>query len=435
MKGKKLIVLALMLCLSLTACSTVETNSAQYFSQLTTRLSSWSNKIEQTDSSESSTADDGTTPLATPGDFRVGADGSYSFTGVENADYYIIYMYDADSDSSEYAYISTNIDANDSNTYSGMLTDFNEYAYANYRVEVIAYPSITDKENRASEAASCDYLKSGEVDAPQLAYKWDYFSGELEVQLINIESYQLTSYPTLLEVTLTSTADSSDVMTASAENLSLDDDLYSVIFTDVTTDATYSISANVSWNEELVTNPSATVDVGTVTVKSNENAISEGFGYQNSSVYSSFDFPVVALNFDPTVGGDIGVWYQYTAMTVSRSDVTPASFGTDNVYFTAEPIEANSGALYSFKTDAKNASGVLSLGWGAEADSATGTLDIFADGTFTLTIDYQYLGTDPISSAKKELYASQINGTWTENDDGTLNLSYDRSTAVLTGNE
>ena len=48
-------------------------------------------------------------------------DGSYSFTGVDNAEYYLIYFCapDATSDDDTFIYTSDPIEANDSNTYSG----------------------------------------------------------------------------------------------------------------------------------------------------------------------------------------------------------------------------------------------------------------------------------------------------------------------------
>lgn len=78
----------------------------------------------QQDAASSSTADAGN-QLATPTDFTVDENGSYSFTGVEDAEYYLLYFCDptATGDDDSYIYTSGPINANSSNTYSGSCAD------------------------------------------------------------------------------------------------------------------------------------------------------------------------------------------------------------------------------------------------------------------------------------------------------------------------
>ena len=103
-------------------------------------------------------------PLAAPQDFRVGADGSYSFTGSEGAEYYLLYFCapDATSDNDSFLYSSSPINEDGSGTYTGQCSDLFDYAYGEYLVKVFAFPDITSEDYSMSTAASASYTYSGE---------------------------------------------------------------------------------------------------------------------------------------------------------------------------------------------------------------------------------------------------------------------------------
>ena len=100
--------LALTMVLSLTGCTTALDNLNTYVSLVGTQLS-----ILFT-GGLSGQETDKRTPLSTPGSFTCDAAGSYSFEGVDNADYYVIYLYK--NGSSSYDYVSESI------TGSGTIT-------------------------------------------------------------------------------------------------------------------------------------------------------------------------------------------------------------------------------------------------------------------------------------------------------------------------
>lgn len=427
------------LCLGLCGCSTVGENTNQYFSAMSTRFSNWGNKMPASDASAASDSEeeDDTGRLAVPANFSVDADGNYTFDGVENADHYIIYIYDKDSDSEEYLYVSDSIPNEEgTGTYSGSLKDYFSYGYGNFDVEVVAYPTLTDKENKQSRAAKCDYLVSGEVTAPQYAYFWDYFSGTFNVELINIMDYEFTAIPETVTFTLSGGGQD---YTFTLENASIEGDgVYTASIADVAADATYTLTADAVWNENIVSNPTDSTEIGTVEIASDKNAISDGYGYLNNSIYTTLDYPAVAADFSLTDGGDAGIWYElglpsskgYGPLNVGS--VSELTFGTSDAHYVATPTAANAGAAYSYSIVVTKSEGTIIGSWEGEAESMTGTLDLNADGTFTMELDYLLIGINPMSKANQELPGSSIQGSWVENGDGTATLSYDHSTAVAT---
>ena len=89
-----------------------------------------------------------------------------------------------------------------------------------------------------------------------------------------------------------------------------------------------------------VTNSHQELDLGSVTTAGDVSAISDGFAYKITDVYSFTDFPTAA-SFDPVRGGSIGTWYYYRPYSVNDKGLTtPASLTGDNVYFTAVPAGA-----------------------------------------------------------------------------------------------
>ena len=59
-------------------------------------------------------------------------------------------------------------------------------------------------------------------------------------------------------------------------------------------------------------------------------------------------------------------------------------------------------------------------------------MDIFADGTFKMNIEYQYLRTDSMNAAVYYVPGVECSGIYSVNADGTLNLSYDHENAKET---
>ena len=424
---------ALLLSLTLAGCSTVGDNTEEYFSQIGKKVSILTSSSKSNSSSSSAEeeeeVDDGKTALDSPGDLTIGEDGSYSFTGVDNADYYLLYMYDANSDSDTYTYLSSNIEEDGSGTYTGYLTDSITYAYGDYRIEAVAFPAVSDDVYKKSAASEATLYVSGEVSDPEISFVWSCFTEELDVIIDNIDDYTYTAYPTLVEVTLTNEADASDVVTTTLENLSADADTVAV--TGVTLEETYSVSVSVSWNDNYVTNASASAEPGSVTVSATANAASDNYEY-NSGLFNYLDYPLMAYSFDVTEGGDMGSWKIVSGTSWGATVSETAEY----VNYTATPIDTEDGDLYTFSFAAANDNGedLVTMTWGSVSE-ATGTLHIYEDGTFYIKGDCIFICTDQISSANQYHDANSIEGIWTDNGDGTINLAFDLSSEVDLGIE
>lgn len=425
---------ASVLAFALTGCTTIGTNTSLYFSEVADAVDTMLYSKSDAEAAVVEDDDSDKTALSTPEDFTVSEDGSYSFSSVENASYYQLFIYEADAEDHE-TYISTSeqIEEDGSGTYSGSITESLTYGYGDFEVTVVAYPDYSDTENKKSEEASAEFTNSGEVDEPQFAYYWDCFTGTFDIQLINIANYEYESFPTVAEVTLTNEEDSSDTVTLDIEGISLEDNIYSVSTTELTDGATYDIDVDVEWDETYVTNPSATVSLDPVTISSTASAITEGYGYLNEDIYSSRDYPAVGLNFNVEEGGSMGVWYQFTPYQVSSKGIASyVSFSTTVMDYVATPCETvTDGSLYSYTfetstSDSAAESFTTVTGEVGGSGGTTGTLEIYEDGTFTASVDYVAGIIDAMTT-----FASDIQGTWTDNGDGTINLYYDHTSTVL----
>lgn len=460
MKRKKILLAALVaLCLVLTGCSSsLSDNSGIYLSQMGQKMDIWLNSAnapapQPSGASDPGTADDGKTALATPGNWSVADDGSYSFDAVDGAGYYIVYLYDTQSEDTSFAYMSQNIDEDGSGSYSGKLADLFDYCYGLYDAEIVAYPAVGVKDVKKSAASTCGFSVIGEVPAPQVAYLWDCFTGTLGMELINIEDYGASSFPTSMEVTFTNQADSSDVITMSLENLSVLEDIFYASTQDVTKDATYTVSASLTWDSSIVTNDSITVDVGTVTTASDKNAMVDGYGYLDTSIYLSMDFPMVVTDFDPVKGGSAGTWYFYVnAFMTNKGVAIPSTFRDclsfqgekgsmggayhdgEDVYFTVTPMAANAGSAYSYTLDVRGERDVISMFDGFfwnDMSAASGSLELYTDGTFLMTIsEPESSGGAGPGGGSRGINGSSIQGRWVENGDGTVTLSYDHTSTT-----
>ena len=435
LKTRKLaMVLAGVACMGvMTGCSTkVGEHSSTYFKQMSYVFTTAAKNAAGTDSASSLDPN----ALLAPGNFTVNEDGSYSFDAVENAQYYYIYVY-ANGTTKDATAQSEKITEDGSGTYTGNLSDFANLTYQDWTVRVVAYPDA-DGEKKPSPASSVTYTKAGEVDygEPQIYYMWSLASKTLTIKVDDME-YGNTAYPTSIHLTLTNTADDSDV-------IELDiDDITSSSATASTTaakeDATYSITADFTWDANFVSNPSYSISGAEAETSSSENKIAGDF-YYSSSIFKAFDFPHVQENFDPVKGGLAGMWYNNGSESSSRMpwETVDEDDETDtNAYFEATPKAAENGAEYSYDIIVSSPSGSitatpkLSPG-GATTKHIFGSLDIFADGTFKMTIEYQYLRTDSMNAAVYYVPGVECDGVYSKNADGTLNLSYDHENAKET---
>lgn len=85
-------VLAVAMAAGLTGCgSSLAANTNNYFTNVSSILHTLQTNGKQQAASSSTVSNDGS-QLATPTDFTVDESGNYSFTGVENAKYYLLYF-------------------------------------------------------------------------------------------------------------------------------------------------------------------------------------------------------------------------------------------------------------------------------------------------------------------------------------------------------
>lgn len=431
---KMALMLAGLLCMGmLSGCSTkVGEHSSTYFKQMSYVFTTAAKNASGADVASSLNPN----ALLAPGNFTVDEDGSYSFDGVENAQYYYIYVY-SNSTTKDAAAQSEKIVEDGSGTYTGSLSDFANLTYQDWTVRVVAYPDANG-ELKASPASSVTYTKSGAVDygEPQLYYMWSLASKTLTIKVDDME-YGNTAYPTNIHLTLTNDADAGDV-------IELDiDDISSFSATASTTaakeDATYSIKADFTWDADFVSNPEYSVSGAEAQTSSTENKIAGDF-YYSSAIFKAFDFPHVQENFDPVQGGQAGMWFNNGSESSTRMpwETEAEDDDTDtNAYFEATPKAAENGAEYSYDIIVSSPSGSitatpkLSPG-GATTKHIFGTLDIYADGTFKMNIEYQYLRTDSMNAAVYYVPGVECDGIYSVNADGTLNLSYDHENAKET---
>lgn len=421
----------------LTGCgSNVAEHTSTYFTQMgnviTTAIAA-----SQVDRSGGSTSGDlvAENALAKPANFTVDENGNYSFDAVENAQYYYIFVY-TDENSMDASAQSEKILDDGSASYTGSLNDITSFTYESWDIRVVAYPDFENSDYAASPAASCTYVVSGAVEYTELTtdYMWTVTSNKLSVKINGLD-YGMTAYPTDITVTLTNTADASDVVTVDVTDVSSSS--VTAETTDCKTDATYSIALDLQWDETYVTNPTYSTTGSDAETSSTENLISGDFSY-SSSIFNAFDFPHVKTNFDPVAGGDAGYWYN-TAETNngSGSNESDTEETDKNCYFVATPKTANDGALYSYDVVVTSPAGgitaspKLSPGSGS-TDTIYGEMNIYDDGTFSVEIEYQYISTDMMNAAVYYVPGVICYGVYTENADGTLNLSYDHENAEET---
>lgn len=400
---KRMVVLPVMLAaLALSGCSTTAGDNASTFmsvfgTQVNTLLGKSSGDAASTDTRKQ---------LETPGNWTCNVSGEYSFDSVENADYYVIYLYK--NGNSSYDYVSENITG--SGTITGSIADLN-YAYGDYEVTCVAYPNYTSEEYRASAAASTTMKVDGEVVEPSLTFYWDCFAQELQVIWLNSDAYGTTAYPQSMDITIGDTTDT----------FAMDSSTTAYTVADAAVGETYEVEAVVTFDSNYVSNNSFTLDLGSVTCDEQSNYAPAGYEY-SSGLYSYADYPIAGEGFDLTAGGEIGRW---KIKRNANAWMSVTSETAEYLIYTATPTDTADGDAYTYSVVAANDDGsdVYTGGFGTMADF-TGTLHLYADNTFQLSLDAIYICTDQISNAEQWHNASTIDGRWYENGDGTIDLSY-----------
>lgn len=394
-KNHRLILLALavVFCLACSACSTSAfTNAESYRTEVASVMDTWFAK------SDRGTAADGSQSqaeqVATPEAFTLDANGNYAFTGVEYADYYLLYFCAPDStdDWDPFFFSSDPIPAagQGGESYTGNVSDLLRYGYGEYLVKVFAFPDVNDNAHSVSAAATAGFSVSGAQDAPAIDYLWNTFDKTLDLQLTNIGDYTYQAYPDSVEIVFTNVDNSNDTVTVTLEDITAEH--YSITSDALTPGSTYQITAVSHSASEFVTNADSPVaTVSEAVTFGGHNVISQNYFYTDGIARSSFSYPQVTENLNVTEGGTL------------NSDNTSFSFT-----FTATPAAANSGSVYSFIVAANC----------RPFSFDNGTLELFPDGTFELR---QYAEMPPEGP-------SLIQGIWTDNGDGTVTMSYDHTT-------
>lgn len=372
--------------------STVSENTTAYFSNVRSILNILKPAAASSAATESSKASD-KTELAAPTDYQVAEDGSYSFQGVENADYYVIYFYNADNTDENADFLYSSEAIQDTGTagqsYSGKLSDIMKYAYGSYKTTVVAFPKLEDTDLAQSEPAEADFVVSGEVEDPEIDYFWNTFTDEMSLQLTNAANYEYEAWPEEVAVTFTNTEDASDEVTLSFTDLTSEMPYLST--TDLKKGETYDIEVETKTDNANVTNQDFHTTISDGLTLGGNNIMTQGYtGYSDGFIRDAFKFPRVAEAFSlkdgGSVGGAVGDFGYF------EIEGTPESENTYSVYT----------KIYSWNVN--------------------GTMKMYDDGTFAMKIS----GEGPIVNG-------YIKGIWRENEgqDGIVTLSYDGSSVVI----
>ncbi len=386
-----IVMMTSLLCVCTGCASSAADNSKTYFSQVRTTLNTWFASNSVNSSTEESF---GKVKLDTPNDFTLDENGNYSFTGVENADYYLIYFCapDAVNDGDAFLYSSDALKAtdNDGQIYEGNVDDLLQYGYGEYLVKVFAFPSVNDSEHEMSVAAMTSFSCTGNQDAPVIDYLWNTFEDTVEVQLSNIDTYTYQCYPDSVEVSFTNSENPNDVTVITMENLSPDNN--TLVSGDLKRGTTYDITAvSKSGSEYVLNSVSDTTNVAEGVTFDDTNVMSENYYYTDGIARASFSYLEVCEGFDLENAGAMnepGVSVKFT--------------------FTATPTTANTGCSYSY----------IVAGDCFPFSFEDGTLDLYTDGTFLMCQNSEMPPEGP----------STIQGIWKDNGDGTATLSFNHET-------
>lgn len=392
------LILAVVLCLACSACGTSAfSNAESYRREVSSVLDTWFAKPDRdTASHDESQPQAG--KIAAPGEFTLSANGDYSFTGVEYADYYLLYFCtpDATDDRDPFLFSSDPIPAagQGGESYSGNVSDLLRYGYGEYLVKVFAFPDVNDNAHSVSVAATAGFSVSGTQDAPVIDYLWNTFDNTVYVQLTNINDYTYQVYPDSVDVTFTDVENTANTVVVTLSNLSPENS--SVKSDALTPGTTYNITAVSHSASQFVSNADSDMtNVAEMVTFAGHNNMSENYNYTDGIARNSFSYPQVMENVS------------LTGPSAYKQHVV--RFGSPGTFtFTTTPTAANAGSAHSFIVAADSMP--------FSFDDAT--LELFPDGTFEFN---QYAEMPPQGP-------SSIRGIWTDNGDGTVTLSYDHTT-------
>lgn len=395
-KPKRIVaaVLAGLLCLTLSGCATsVAENTEIYFTQVSSILGNLFSGGGNT--AKTPTAAPAGVPLDAPGGFTVDENGDYAFSGVEGAQYYLLYFCapDATADGDTYLYASSPIEEDGSGVYAGNTSELFQYSYGEYLVKVFAFPDLTDTEHTMSTAAVDTYRYGGELRAPELYYYWNTFDQTMGVQVANMDAYLYEIYPDRVDITFTNVENSADVVELAIEPVS--EGSFSAQTDALTPGATYTVTAVASSGSEFVSNAvSAVTTVSEAMTLGADHLYTDGYTYSDGFVLL---WPVVC-RLNPAEGGLAGM-----------------PVGTYGPYqYLVTPVETTAGSAYSY---ALTVNVVL---FGA---SVEGTLELYEDGTFLMA--------ETGGGPRGMIPPSSISGIWHDNGDGTVTMSYDHSSVTI----
>ena len=460
---KKILAVATATCLCvpmLTGCSSrLAEQSKIYFNSIKNVIDQYLEYNEIMNNLDSSSKRENA--LDKPANFAI-ADGNYSFDSVEKASYYMLSVYETSG--SLDAVGSLKIESDGSKTYTGSMADVEsakqsnqggmpgmpgmpgggdagsvakmEYSYGEWYVRVVAYPA-EDSTLEQSDAAFTTYAVKGAVTNGSISnqYVWNVCTGDVTLTLNGFD-YAKTAYPTNVKVTLTnkSTQAKVSVDTGKLTSSSVSVDVKLPVST-----ANYDISLDCEWDETYVTNPSWTTTAGEIAVDATKSLKSEGLSY-TCGIFSRFEFPFVYEGFNPAA---IPTDKAYKDVALEEGIVFGTSTASNNeCTFRAYPIwsekgyEGKDGAIYSFDVRIKGTSAITASPRKSPGSGSTniifGQLDFFADGTFELELEYQYIKTDAMNAGVYYVPGVICEGVYHVENDGTYTLSYDYINAYET---
>lgn len=385
-RATTVIVMTAALSLTCTACGTsAGTNAQSYFSNskaiLGTLFSSGHSSVAGSDTSDATAA----AALNAPTEFTMSEDGTYSFVGNEDADYYLLYFCDPDTAEGDdsFIYSSEPIDGDQgAGTYTGNYLDVMQAAYGEYLARVVACPAIGDTEHSMSAPASTLFTAIGEQSDPSIEYFWDSFTDTLNLQLANAGDYVYEAFPAELEVTCTNDNDPADVVVATLADVSEDNVNLAAA---LTPGETYTITAHAVSDSAYVTNTTTEdVTVAESLTVDDLNILTAGYSYSHDQL----NYPLIWTTFDPEAGGDVG---------------NMAGFA-GTYTFTCTPTTPSAGSAYTY---------TVSLYY---VDKGSGSMELYEDGTFKLS-----------QTGFAFVTPSSISGVWIENGDGTVTLNFDNN--------
>lgn len=429
-KSKKIIALAIAGCLCLpmfAGCgSRLAEQSKIYFNSIQTVIDNQKKYNEAINGG----ANKRENALDTPANFSV-QNGRYSFDKVKNASYYVVSVYETSGSLEAVGSVTVRDDG--SATYSGNMTDLKaEYSYQDWYVRVVAYPEEGGTLEE-SDAGFVTYTVKGAVSNGTIStqYIWNVHSGDVALTLNGFD-YQQTAYPTNVKVTLTNKSTNAKV---SVETGKITSSSAEVTATLPVSTADYSVSLDCQWDENYVTNPTWTTTAGDISVDATRNIKSDGLTY-TSDIFNQFEFPFVSEGFNPADMADKA----YADVALEDGVVFGMSTsGNNECTFRAYPLwtekgyTGKQGAIYSFDVRIKGTSSITASPKKSPGSGSTniifGQLDFFANNTFELELEYQYIKTDGMNDAVYYVPDVICEGYYNVEKDGTYTLSFDYSNA------